>query len=215
MPIERAAGRVLRPRYPIETERLTLRPFTRDDVDGLYAMQSLPEVARYLYWEPRERGEVKLVLDRKLGQSQLHREGDILALAVEERSGTWGGVTAAEPERSRRDAGVLVGEVSLTWLNVADRQGEIGFVFHPAYQGKGLAREAVEALLRLAFEEFGLHRIIGRCDPRNRPSARLLERLGMRHEAHRVHCEIFKGEWGDVDVYAILDTEWARNHSST
>jgi RimJ/RimL family protein N-acetyltransferase len=193
MPIERIASRMLRPRYPIETERLTLRPFARDDVDGLYAMQSLPEVARYLYWEPRDRAEVRLVLHRKLGQSQLHREGDILALAVD-----------------LRDAAVLVGEVSLTWLSAADRQGEIGFVFHPAYHGKGLAREAAEALLRIAFEDLRLHRIIGRCDPRNTASGRLMVRLGMRHEARFVHCEIFKGEWGDVDVYAILDTEWSQ-----
>jgi RimJ/RimL family protein N-acetyltransferase len=197
MPIERIASRVFRPRYPIETERLTLRPFARDDLDGLYAMQSLPEVARYLYWEPRERSEVKLVLDRKLGQSQLQREGDILALAV-----------------VLGEAGVLVGEVSLTWLSAADRQGEIGFVFHPAYQGKGLAREAAQALLRLGFEDLRLHRIIGRCDPRNTPSGRLMERLGMRHEARFVHCEIFKGEWGDVDVYAILDTEWSQRSSA-
>src|SRR5690242_18294143 len=146
MPTERTAGRVLRPRYPIETERLTLRPFARDDLDRLYAIQSLPEVARYLYWEPRDRAEVRLVLDRKMGQSQLNREGDILALAVE-----------------LRDAQALVGEVSLTWVSAVDRQGEIGFVFHPAYQGKGLAREAAEVLLRLGFDDLQLHRIIGRC----------------------------------------------------
>ena len=47
-----------------------------------------------------------------------------------------------------------------------------------------------------------------RCDPRNLPSARLLARLGMRCEAHFVHNELFKGEWGDELVYAILEHEW-------
>ena len=65
-------------------------------------------------------------------------------------------------------------------------------------------------MLRLGFEELGLHRIIGRIDARNTPSARVLERLGMRREAHFVHNEILKGEWTDEVVYAMLEDEWRR-----
>src|SRR5919197_1471769 len=72
-------------------------------------------------------------------------------------------------------------------------------------QGRGYAGEAAEVVLRLGFADLGLHRIIGRCDPRNLPSARLLARLGMRREAHFIHNERFKGEWGDDLVYAILE----------
>ncbi len=54
----------------------------------------------------------------------------------------------------------------------------------------------------------GLHRIAGRCDGRNIPSARVMERLGMRREAHFRENEIFKGEWGDEFVCAILEHEW-------
>jgi RimJ/RimL family protein N-acetyltransferase len=63
-------------------------------------------------------------------------------------------------------------------------------------------------MLRLGFEELGLHRVIGRCDALNLPSARVLERLGMRREAPFVHSEIFKGAWGDELVYAVLEDEW-------
>lgn len=49
---------MLRPTYPIETARLRLRPFTLDDLDALHAIQSRPDVARYLYWGPRSRDEV-------------------------------------------------------------------------------------------------------------------------------------------------------------
>jgi RimJ/RimL family protein N-acetyltransferase len=63
-------------------------------------------------------------------------------------------------------------------------------------------------LLQLAFDEFGLHRVIGRLEPRNAASARLLERLGMRQEAHFVENEFVKGEWQSEAVYAILDREW-------
>jgi RimJ/RimL family protein N-acetyltransferase len=182
---------VLRPAYPLQTDRLTLRPFHLDDLDALYAIQSRPDVSRYLYWEPRSRLQVRDVLDRKARQSVLYDEGQVITLAV-----VW------------REIDKLVGEVNLSWLSRQFRQGEIGFVFHPDYHGKGLAREAAEVMLRLGFNGLGLHRIIGRCDGRNAASAALLERLGMRREAHFVENEFVKGEWCDEYVYAMLAREW-------
>jgi RimJ/RimL family protein N-acetyltransferase len=182
---------VLRPAYPLETARLQLRPFSPGDLEGLYAFHSLAEVARFLYWEARDLEQVRQVLDAKRRQTVLEDEAQVLALAVE-----------------LRDTGVVVGEVSLRWLSRRHRQGETGFVFHPGYQGRGLATEAAEVVLGLGFDGLGLHRVIGRCDALNLPSAGLMERLGMRREAHFVHNEIFKGSWGDELVYALLEDEW-------
>jgi RimJ/RimL family protein N-acetyltransferase len=81
-------------------------------------------------------------------------------------------------------------------------------MFDPAEQGKGYATEAARAFLRVAFEEFGFHRVIGRTEPRNTASARVLEKLGMRQEAHLVENEYVKGEWQSELVYAMLDREW-------
>ena len=50
--------------------------------------------------------------------------------------------------------------------------------------------------------------IIARLDARNTASARVLEHLGMRREAHFVQNEFFKGEWSDELVYAMLNDEW-------
>jgi RimJ/RimL family protein N-acetyltransferase len=108
-----------------------------------------------------------------------------------------------------RDGGTMIGDVGLTWLSERRQQGEIGFVVHPDFHGRGLAREGATEILRLGFEHFGLHRVIGRCDPRNEASARLMRRLGMRQEAHFVQNEIFKGDWGDELVFAMLAAEWA------
>ena len=65
-------------------------------------------------------------------------------------------------------------------------------------------------LLFLAFERLEAHRVFGRTDARNEASARLMRRLGMREEAHFREAEIFKGEWGDELVFAILEDEWRR-----
>src|SRR5690606_31424033 len=114
--------RMLRPAYPIETERLTLRPFSADDLEGLYAYQSLPEVARFLYWEPRTLEESRTFLRQKMMASTIEKEGDWLVLAV-----VW------------RQTGDLMGEVNLQWRSREHRQGEIGYIFNPAFHGKGFA----------------------------------------------------------------------------
>ncbi|MUN37319.1 GNAT family N-acetyltransferase [Actinomadura litoris] len=186
---------MLRPTYPIETERLALRPFREGDLDGLYAYQSLPEVARFLYWEPRNLEESRSFLQQKMGASTVEREGDWLVLAV-----VW------------RETGALIGEVNLQWRSREHRQGEIGYILNPQYHRKGFATEAAEAVLRLGFEGLGLHRVVGRLDGRNAASARVLKRLGMRREAHLLQNEMVKGEWTDEVVYAMLEDEWkARN----
>jgi len=182
---------VLKPDYPVRTPQLALRPFMPDDLDALYDFHRLPEVARYLYNEPRTRAEVSVLLHGKLAASSLTADGKALCLAAE---------LAA--------TGQLIGDCTLFWLSRAHQQGEIGFVFHPAFQGRGLATEAAAALLRLGFEGLGLHRIIGRCDGRNLGSARVMEHNGMRREAHLVENEFVKGEWTDELIYAILRREW-------
>ena len=68
-------------------------------------------------------------------------------------------------------------------------------------------------LLRLAFEELGLHRVYGRAEPRNTASARVMEKLGMQREAHLVENEFVKGEWQSELVYSILDREWRSSNA--
>jgi RimJ/RimL family protein N-acetyltransferase len=176
---------------PIETERLRLRRFTMDDLDGLAAIQSRPEVARFLYWEARSREQVEPVLAKLIAAARIEDDDQSLALAAE-----------------RREDGALIGHLSLWLRSRQHRQVEIGFVFHPGAQGRGYATEAARELLVLAFERLGAHRVFGRTDARNAPSAALMGRLGMRQEAHLREAEIFKGEWGDELVFAILEDEW-------
>ena len=186
--------RTLEPAYPLETERLLLRPFADGDLDSLYAIHSRPDVARYLYWEPRTKEEVRAVLEEKARGRVIGSVGDTLTLAVALKSTT-----------------ELIGECNLHLVSDEHRQGEIGFIVHPDHHGRGYATEAARALLRLAFEDLDLHRVIGRLEARNTASARVLEKLGMRREAHLVENEYVKGEWQSELVYAILDREWLRS----
>jgi RimJ/RimL family protein N-acetyltransferase len=183
--------RVLTFDTPIETERLVLRRFRRDDLEALYEQQSREDVARYLPRGVRSWGEVERVLARRIASTKLAGDDDGLSLAVERRA-------------DRR----LIGDLTI-WLRSAEhRQVEVGYVFHPDSHGRGFATEAVRRLVELAFDGAGAHRVYARADPRNEASTRLLTRLGMRLEAHFRESEFFKGAWGDEVVYAILAAEW-------
>lgn len=182
---------VLTPTYPISTERLRLRPFGEADLDYLAEVMARPDVLRYLYDEPRSRHEVAEVLARRIGYTTIAVEGDRISLVAE--------VTAT---------GEVAGDVVLGWTSTVHSQGEIGFVFHPDHHGHGYATEAARVMLGLGFDGLGLHRMIGRCDARNDASAGVMERLGMRREAHLIQNEHVKGEWTDELVYAILESEW-------
>jgi RimJ/RimL family protein N-acetyltransferase len=150
-------------------------------------MRSHEDVVRWLYFEPPTEAAV----------------GEWLA-----------GVIARPPETGTtlavelRAGGALVGHVNVI-VDPQHRQGEIGFIFHPDHQGRGYATEAARALLAFAFEHYDLHRVYGRLEPRNQASARVLEKLGMRREAHLIENEWVKGEWQSEYVYALLRREWA------
>jgi RimJ/RimL family protein N-acetyltransferase len=178
-------------RAPIETERLILRAFRDDDLEGLYATRSREDVVQYLYGGVRTREEVAAWLAERVLQTGIERDNDVLALAVE-----------------RREDGCMIGDLSLALRSAVHRQAEIGFVFHPDAQGQGYARESASAVLDVAFGPVGAHRVYGRTDGRNDRSARLMLRLGMRQEAHFRHNEIFKGDWGEELHFAILEDEW-------
>jgi RimJ/RimL family protein N-acetyltransferase len=182
---------VFTPAYPIETERLLLRPYTPADFDGLRAIESRADVSRYLYSEARGPDEVRDVLERKLAETSLRDEGDTLAVAAELRA-----------------TGAMIGGCILHWTSREHRVGEIGFIFHPDHHGHGYATEAARPLLEFGFATVGLHRIIGRLEARNLASARVLEKLGMRREALLIENEFIKGEWQSELDYAILAREW-------
>ena len=179
------------PDYPIVTERLLLRPFSRRDVDAVYSYRSRADVSEYLFDPPMTYQECAEAVRARAGQIAFTGEGDKIVLAAE-----------------RRDDVRLIGEVSLIWRSVPDLQGEVGYIFHPDAHGQGYASEAAGALLAFGFEVMGLHRIYARCDARNTASERVMQRLGMHKDAHfREHMQV-KGRWDEELIYAVLEGEY-------
>lgn len=179
---------------PIETTRLVLRTFERSDVDGLATYHTLPSVQRYVFTKTRDVTEVAGVLSVLRGQVSLQRPGDTLTLAM-----------------VRKGDQQLIGHVSLHWSDATAGQGEVRFCVNPAFSGQGFANEAISALLDMAFDHFHIHRVFAKCDGRNHHSIKLLQKLGMRLEAHYREHALFQGEWDEELHFAILDREWQRS----
>lgn len=173
---------------PLVTDRLTLRLHRPGDVEALLAYYSDPEVARYLLDDPWTREKAQKEITTLVGRTGLGSEARSLALVVEHE-------------------GQVVGDLAI-WLNDATgRKAEIGWVFSPQSAGKGIATEAVTALIEAAFAHHDLHRIEAQMDARNDASARLSERLGMQREAHLRQNWWMKGEWTSTLVYGLLAAE--------
>jgi RimJ/RimL family protein N-acetyltransferase len=184
------------PGYPVRTGRLLLRPLTVADVDALLAYRSRPDVCRYVPFEPMTHEVINERLASHWANTELTDQGQALTLGVEIAR-----------------TGELIGDVVLFWHSREHSSGEIGYVLNPDFGGHGYATEAAQALLRLGFDELGLHRIIARLDERNTSSADLARRLGMREEARLVHNEFFKGEWTTELDFAMLADEWPTHRS--
>ena len=186
----------LTPEYPVATARLLLRPLSGADIDDLVAYRSLEEVCRFVPFEPMSAEVVTNRLREGWSHRTISAEGDALTLGVE-----------------LVDARQLIGDVVLFFRSAEHRSGETGWVFHPGFSGCGYATEAAHAVLHLAFDQLGLHRVIARIDARNEASLRLGTRLGMRQEAHLISNEWFKDDWSDEIDMALLEDEWVAQHA--
>jgi RimJ/RimL family protein N-acetyltransferase len=70
---------------------------------------------------------------------------------------------------------------------------EIGWRFLPAFWGQGLAEEAARLALAEGFGRLGLAEIVAFTVPANRPSWRLMQRLGMRPDGEFEHPRLPEG----------------------
>lgn len=145
--------------YPLQTERLNLRPHTIADLYDLAVFHGDPDVTRYIPWPVRDREQVRAALVAKIPQISASTTGEWIVLAVEER-------------RSR----TVIGEVLLK--RESDCVAEVGYAFATQAQGKGLATEAVVHLMDVSQRELGITTFDAVIEEPNVASARLLARAG-------------------------------------
>lgn len=174
----------------IITPRLRLDPLRASDAPAMFEYLSRPEVRLYQTFEPAELEDVLEYIE----SSQAHPFG---------APGEW-----FQLGMRRLADDVLIGDVGVHVLGNDPRQAEIGISLHPSHQGVGYATEAFRGVLGHLFDELEKHRVMASVDPRNVASIALLERVGMRLEAHFKQSLWFKGYWADDMIFGLLRSEW-------
>ena len=175
----------------LTTARLVLRDVRKDDWKAVHEYGTDLEVVQYMPWGPNTENDTKEFLQRAVASSR-----------EEPRTKFELAVTLAESGRLIGGAGIRVSQPS-------DRGADMGYCLHRDFWGQGYATEAAASILGFGFGTLGLHRIFAACDVENVASARVLEKVGMRREAHFRQDNMIRGKWRDSYLYAILEDEWS------
>jgi ribosomal-protein-alanine N-acetyltransferase len=149
----------------IRTQRLLLRPWTLDDVDGLHALWTTPEVRRYL-WDD-------VVITREVAQQLVDSH-----LASADRAGI--GYWALHVIPPLSPVGAPIG--GFCGFRFIDDGPEIELVYglQAEYWGRGFATEASLAAIEYLWRSTGFELVYARTDPPNERSVGVMRRLGMR-----------------------------------
>jgi len=177
-------------RLPVlETPRLLLRPMTMRDAQDIYAYSCDEEVARHVLWDAHRsvadsRGYLRFIIRQ-------YREG---------MPSSYGIVL--------KESGRLVGTIGFMWYSQDNNTVEVGYSLARWLWNKGLMTEALQAVNDMAFRTLKVHRIEAQHETVNPASGHVMKKCGMRYEGTLRGRIYNKGQFVDVDLYAILREDW-------
>ena len=177
----------------LETARLIIRPFKDSDLESFLDYRADPEIERYQGWGEFTREDARRFIDSQRGHTP-GIPGNHTQIAIELKA-----------------TGAMIGDLYLNVLADEPRQANLGYSLATEHQGQGYATEAVSAFLDYVFQSLDLHRVMATVDCDNERSIALLERIGMRREAHLIQSWYSNGKWSDEYKYAILQREWTNS----
>ena len=179
--------------FPLETQRLIIRPFRDADIEPFLAYRNDPEVVKYQGWN--------FPYSREMAQEFIAHMKSASPVAIGS-----GYQSAIE----NRETGEMIGDLFHLLGQGDSPQARVGYTLSRAHWKKGYASEAVKGLLDFFFYELSVHRVVADCDTENTASVRLLERLGFRREAHFIESFWMGNYWGDEYYYGLLEREWKK-----
>ena len=177
----------------LETDRLLLRPLHSGDFEAVHAYASVPENVTYMIWGPNSAEETRAFLRKCEEKWKADPVGEF-EFAITEKN-----------------CGKVIGACGI-YLNKERNEAMLGWILHRDYWKRGLMPEAVKAMLGYCFGTLKLHRVYATCNAENYGSRRVMEKIGMRREAHFRKNRLGRvgdgTRWFDEYHYAILAEEW-------
>jgi len=165
----------------LETKRLVLRKFEQNDLGDIIRWEEISNARN-------PKMEAQKFLDYSFGE---YRGGG---------AGPWG--------MQLKESGEMVGNCGFPHIIFEELCGEVNYYVDPRHRRQGLALEAVKALLKFGFQEIGLTRIQGRCEPVNFGSERVMQKAGMKFEGFIEHAPFSNDPSPKQKLYAISRNEF-------
>ncbi|MEG9298453.1 GNAT family protein [Mangrovibacillus sp. Mu-81] len=177
------------PERLLSTERLRLREMVERDWKEVHDYASQEIVCQYQPWGPNTVEDTKVFMKEVIADTM-----------KEPRTRFMFAILMKEDNR-------LIGAIELN-IQVHHKYGELGYIVHPEYWGRGVASEAARKVIELGFKHFQLHRIQATCDPNNIASSRVLVKIGMTKEGVIRENLLIKSGWRDSAMYSVLMDEY-------
>ena len=172
-----------------ESERLYFRKFNEDDFPILYKWHNCAENMGYRRDGVKNEEETRNFMNWIISEANMEPCKIFWFAAV------------------RKSDNILIGEALIKEVPQKPEY-EIGWLVDKNHWGQGYGTEIGGAMLKYGFAVLNLHRIIAACHVDNHASYKLMEKLGMRREAHFIKSVLYGSEWCDRLQYAILREEW-------
>ncbi len=173
----------------IETPRLILRPARMRDADDMYEYSKDPEVARHVLWDAHQSPrETRQVLRHMIRDYHYAPPFTYVIELTEEAK--------------------VIGTIGLMNFSRANRSAEVGYSLSRAYWNHGLMTEALTGMLKYCFQDLLLNRVEAQHETDNPASGAVMRHVGMRHEGTLKKRLFNKGEFRDMELYAVLKEEF-------
>ena len=177
----------------IDTERLTLRPFDKNDFDIIFDLYGNDEIMTYMPNDTMSKEQAQNHLDQIVADWQAKPQINFEMAIID------------------KETNKKIGRTRIS-LDLDSETAMIGWLLIESEWGKGYATEITRALLAYSFNDLKVHRVSALCHPNNTGSWHVLEKNKMRREAHFVkkakYIKNGKTIWEDELEYAILDSEY-------
>lgn len=174
----------------LETDRLVLRRYRKDDAEAMYRnWASDSEVLKFLTWPPHESPEVSLGIIENWLKQYSDNSYYQWAIVLKENGD--------EP----------IGSISVVSMKEKTSAVQIGYCIGKKWWHKGIAPEALKAVMDYLFDVVRVNRIEARYDPRNPNSGEVMKKCGMKYEG-----TLRSADWNnqgicDACYYALLKAE--------
>jgi ribosomal-protein-alanine N-acetyltransferase len=172
--------------FPVlKTERLTLRQYRETDKHEMHKMRSNPDLMHFVPRPMTTSEEDAAAFIATINENTAKNEYI-----------NWAITLTGEDK--------LIGMIGLFRWKPEHFRAEIGYMLMSEYHGKQIMQEAINRVVRFAFDDLKFHSLEAVISPDNIPSQKSIEKCGFVREAYFKDYEFHKGAFKDILVYSKL-----------